>query len=286
MRINYPNPFDLKYANLEKRNNPGGDIYIHGESQSIGCIAIGNKSIEELYLLAHIVGIDNMKVIITPTDPIEGKLIPPEGAPVWVSELYKNIENHSYKFGRKPKLWRLFDEWKTKLNLEKIRDLDLNRLIIAAILISFLTIILNFWIYFKNRKIKFENTENQSLVLLAQYQSDLRNWSERVISKMTETALMCDLDPDKNNDLYSKRHNLRVSLSSLSDSGKIFIPGKDRKIRGFNGLRDLPLELIEECYNLAGQINCETQGDNSILRERIIDCKNKFVQELAEELNS
>lgn len=49
MRVNYPNESDLYFADP---NKPGGEIYIHGNCVSIGCIPIGDSKIEELYLLA------------------------------------------------------------------------------------------------------------------------------------------------------------------------------------------------------------------------------------------
>lgn len=46
--IDYPNARDRE----RKEPKPGGDIFIHGEAVSIGCLAIGNEAIEEVYLLA------------------------------------------------------------------------------------------------------------------------------------------------------------------------------------------------------------------------------------------
>jgi murein L,D-transpeptidase YafK len=47
--INYPNVSDKR---LNAGNNLGGDIFIHGNCVSIGCIPITNVMIEELYVLA------------------------------------------------------------------------------------------------------------------------------------------------------------------------------------------------------------------------------------------
>ena len=47
--INYPNPTDL----LRNSNaNPGGDIFIHGNCVTIGCIPITDDKIKELYIFA------------------------------------------------------------------------------------------------------------------------------------------------------------------------------------------------------------------------------------------
>jgi murein L,D-transpeptidase YafK len=49
MGLDYPNAADRVHSDKEK---PGFDIYIHGSDRSIGCLAIGDDMIEELYLLA------------------------------------------------------------------------------------------------------------------------------------------------------------------------------------------------------------------------------------------
>ena len=50
LRLNYPNSSDLVRAD---RQHPGSDIYIHGNSVSIGCVAIGDEGISEVYTAAH-----------------------------------------------------------------------------------------------------------------------------------------------------------------------------------------------------------------------------------------
>lgn len=49
LRINYPNQVDRWRSRNEK--DPGGDIFIHGECFSVGCIPIQNGPIEEVFWL-------------------------------------------------------------------------------------------------------------------------------------------------------------------------------------------------------------------------------------------
>jgi murein L,D-transpeptidase YafK len=49
MKVSYPNASDKV---LSDHDNPGGLIYLHGGCASIGCIAITDPAIEEVYLLA------------------------------------------------------------------------------------------------------------------------------------------------------------------------------------------------------------------------------------------
>jgi murein L,D-transpeptidase YafK len=49
LRVNYPNASDRVRSDPEK---PGFDIYIHGNEVSVGCLALGDAAIEEVYLMA------------------------------------------------------------------------------------------------------------------------------------------------------------------------------------------------------------------------------------------
>jgi hypothetical protein len=92
MKIDYPNEFDLFHAWQEGRTDPGSDIFIHGKAASIGCLAMGDEAIEELFVLTAQVGAENVKVVIAPHDPRAYSL---EAAPVelpeWTPELYSII---------------------------------------------------------------------------------------------------------------------------------------------------------------------------------------------------
>jgi murein L,D-transpeptidase YafK len=46
--LNYPNAYDKSKAT---KGNPGGDIFIHGNCVSVGCIPITDEYIKELYLM-------------------------------------------------------------------------------------------------------------------------------------------------------------------------------------------------------------------------------------------
>ena len=92
MKLNYPNSFDLKHAGIDGRSEPGTNIFIHGRAVSVGCLAIGDKAIEEVFSLVHEVGRNNTKVIILPNNPSIKKLEVPVGVPKWTVDLYRMIE--------------------------------------------------------------------------------------------------------------------------------------------------------------------------------------------------
>ncbi|AKH21945.1 hypothetical protein AAY24_00100 [Sedimenticola thiotaurini] len=92
MKLDYPNEFDRQQAQQDGRSNLGGDIFIHGGGVSSGCLAIGNTAAEELFVLAAMIGQDNVSVLITPRDyrfrPLQS--VSPD-APAWVDDLHAKI---------------------------------------------------------------------------------------------------------------------------------------------------------------------------------------------------
>ena len=92
MKLNYPNEFDLIHAEEEGRTDLGSDIFIHGKHASIGCLAMGDAAIRELFVLTAQVGISNVKVVIAPHDPKNYPLMAnSEELPDWTPVLYAII---------------------------------------------------------------------------------------------------------------------------------------------------------------------------------------------------
>ena len=97
MKLNYPNAFDQQHATAENRTHPGTNIFIHGKAVSIGCLAMGDSAIEELFILAADVGKSNISVAIAPSDP-RLKPLPINLSPQWVSTLYQQLTEYFSKF--------------------------------------------------------------------------------------------------------------------------------------------------------------------------------------------
>lgn len=94
LRVNYPNTEDRKNASLEKRTNLGGDIMIHGSNCSIGCLAMGDNEIEEIFTLVHDTGRSGTKVVLAPCDLTKTKpIIDMKKQPKWLPDLYKRLKS-------------------------------------------------------------------------------------------------------------------------------------------------------------------------------------------------
>ena len=78
---------------------PGGDIFVHGGTLSIGCLAIGDRAIEELFVIVHRVGPPNVKVTIAPNDVRKvNPVTDPSSVPAWVPGLYQRIQEQLQAF--------------------------------------------------------------------------------------------------------------------------------------------------------------------------------------------
>ena len=91
MKVSYPNDFDRAQAARDHRARLGGDIFIHGKNVSIGCIALGDPAIEELFTLAADTGPQRIRVIIAPNDLRVAGAAMREDAPLWIAGLYRAI---------------------------------------------------------------------------------------------------------------------------------------------------------------------------------------------------
>lgn len=93
IKVGYPNDSDAAHAAAEGRSDPGGDIFIHGKDLSIGCLAIGDDAIEELFVLVEQVGITSADVVIAPHDLRRDPAIPAGEFPQWYQERCAEIRD-------------------------------------------------------------------------------------------------------------------------------------------------------------------------------------------------
>src|SRR5262249_21927796 len=95
MRISYPNAFDQARAADDGRSRLGGDIMIHGSNRSDGCIPVGDEAIEELFALTTSVGVDGVRVIVSPLDlrriDVAAAVARANERPAWLPALYRDI---------------------------------------------------------------------------------------------------------------------------------------------------------------------------------------------------
>lgn len=99
LRLNYPNEFDRQQAAKEGRSNLGGDIMIHGNAVSIGCLAMGDEAAEDLFVLAADTGLEKIGVILSPHDFRRKPDLPKATKlPEWTKPLYHLIEKRLSEF--------------------------------------------------------------------------------------------------------------------------------------------------------------------------------------------
>jgi hypothetical protein len=87
IRLDYPNERDRAIAQREGRTDLGGDIFIHGKAVSIGCLALGDDAIEELYVLLADVGLAHSRLLLAPSATPESATT----SAAWIQRLYERL---------------------------------------------------------------------------------------------------------------------------------------------------------------------------------------------------
>jgi TPR repeat protein len=95
MRLDYPNAFDQARAGEDGRVRLGGDIMIHGDKVSDGCLPVGDTAVEELFALTARMGTADVAVVVSPVDlrrldPAAAVARATDGRP-WLGDLYTAI---------------------------------------------------------------------------------------------------------------------------------------------------------------------------------------------------
>jgi hypothetical protein len=100
LKIDYPSAYDRRQAASDGRTTLGGDIFIHGSDRSIGCLAMGDEAIEELFLLVAQVTPARTHVVIAPRDL--RRKAPPRSDLGWVATLYGDLRATLTQYRRSP----------------------------------------------------------------------------------------------------------------------------------------------------------------------------------------
>jgi hypothetical protein len=99
IRVAYPNDLDKAQAAKDGRTHLGGDIMIHGEQMSAGCLAMGDQASEDLFVLAADTGIRKIQILISPVDlRVEDAPADPS-RPQWIRDLYDRLRRRVCSLG-------------------------------------------------------------------------------------------------------------------------------------------------------------------------------------------
>ncbi|AFM14268.1 L,D-transpeptidase family protein [Turneriella parva] len=104
MHVDHPNEFDRAMIELEGRDprHVSTGINVHGGAISYGCVVIGDRNIEEVFMLSFLAGKENTQLYIFPHDTIrsEPEFKHCEKCPVWYGELTRHLEQAIKQFSR------------------------------------------------------------------------------------------------------------------------------------------------------------------------------------------
>ena len=91
LRVSYPNAEDITHRTVAK-SDMGGDIFVHGGAASIGCLALGDPAIEEVFCLVARANASQRSILIAPQD-FRATQNPPTDDNPWVQSLYRRLQS-------------------------------------------------------------------------------------------------------------------------------------------------------------------------------------------------
>ncbi len=91
LKLDFPNAFDRRMGAADGRTELGSGIMIHGGTSSIGCLAMGDDGVEDLFVLTAHVGIERVRVLISPVDFRLGRQAPATDQPSWTPVLHERL---------------------------------------------------------------------------------------------------------------------------------------------------------------------------------------------------
>ncbi len=123
-----------------------------------------------------------------------------------------------------------------------------------------------------------------------EYLAHVRAWACEVVAVMSESVIACELDPEKVDDFFGLRNDLRTRLSALIDRGRWFYENTAQgeigqwKERAFRGLAPKVISTIKQVHALVESLNYREADKNTKRRQLIVDAKREFTSEIQEHL--
>ncbi len=113
MKVGYPNDLDRRLSE-HLPDGPGGNIMIHGSCASLGCLAMTDERVEELWVMATAFqqGEQRVHVHIFPARDMDGLLRDREYAQHWT--FWGNLKEGYDRFESTHRLFRVEADWHAK----------------------------------------------------------------------------------------------------------------------------------------------------------------------------
>ena len=126
VKVDYPNTFDRMMGNVENRRNLGGAIFVHGGSESAGCLAMSDPVAEEIFTLVAQSGLENSSIILSPVDLRKEPAPNPldHDVPIWSPHLYAIIQRALWALPPCPRRYPMGKPLGTHRQSDRVTTLD------------------------------------------------------------------------------------------------------------------------------------------------------------------
>ena len=154
---------------------------------------------------------------------------------------------------------------------------------IGALLLSALGLLLSFCISHRAWRMSVTQHQLASFNAHQTYKQRLSEWAGEVLNTLSDSLILCELDPEKCCDFFQERNRLRSRYFSQIDSGRFFFEndGKDEygqwKQGAFRGIAPEAIFTLKQALECIEKLNYLKKNGNAKHRHQLVELKRDFV---------
>lgn len=135
-------------------------------------------------------------------------------------------------------------------------------------------------------KLSERTVEHEELALILSYTNSVRVWGDDVMETLSESIILCEIDPKRARNFFERRNDNRKAYFRLIDTGRWFFPNDNEdnygqwKPRAYQGLTQDVIHSLKKSLDAVGELNYVEAANNYSLRQEIVNQKRNICSEI------
>lgn len=120
----------------------------------------------------------------------------------------------------------------------------------------------------------------------------LKEWANDVLNTLSDSLILCELDPERHENFFDERNRLRSKYFSQIDSGRFFFIDDGKEGYGrwkegpFTGISPEAISVLKKALKHIENMNNDKTNGNAGHQEPLADLKQRFVAIVQEVVES
>ncbi|MEM8569369.1 MAG: hypothetical protein AAGG56_00550 [Pseudomonadota bacterium] len=127
-----------------------------------------------------------------------------------------------------------------------------------------------------------ETVRNERISVILAYTASVRDWGDKVMEVLSDSIILCEVDPARMPEFFNERQQLRSRLMTLIDTGRWFFPNVDHDNYGlwkegaYQGLTQEAVTKLKEALIIVENLNYRENARNRELKKPIVEIKREI----------